>query len=424
MAANQIKTLHMTNAYHPSSGGVATAYRALLREADRKGRMMRLVVPSDRDSVEEVGGSGLIYHIRAPHSKLFDRRYRAILPHRYLTTRRSRIWEILAAEQPDLLEVRDKFCLNWLGGLFRKGWHSGVKRPVLVGSSCERLDDTLAAYVMPGKLTALLARLYMSYCYTPLFDFHVANSSYTAEEIYRARLSKHARPVVVFSEGVDCETFAPSRRDSGVRNNLLREVGGGEGSLLLLYSGRVSPEKNVHLLSDVMAMLQAGSEADYRLVIAGDGPLAESLKRRLTAVASGRFAFMGHVADREDLARLYASCDLFVHPNPREPFGIAPLEAMASGLALVAPHSGGITSYADESCAWLVPPDTDSFVRAINGAADPELRRKKAAAARQVAQEYDWPIVAARLFGWFDRLVELQSQSAAGSHSPLSYLYG
>ena len=49
----------------------------------------------------------------------------------------------------------------------------------------------------------------------------------------------------------------------------------------------------------------------------------------------GRVHFLGHLPDRRQLASLYANADVFVHPNPREPFGIGPLEAMASGLPLV-----------------------------------------------------------------------------------------
>src|SRR5580704_5776534 len=103
---NQAKTLHLTNAFHATSGGVATSYRALLKEADKSSRLMRLVVPSDRDDVEEVGRFGRIYHVAAPHGRLFDTRYRTIFPQRYLIGASGRIWEILAAEQPDLLEIR------------------------------------------------------------------------------------------------------------------------------------------------------------------------------------------------------------------------------------------------------------------------------------------------------------------------------
>ncbi|HEY6328168.1 MAG TPA: glycosyltransferase [Blastocatellia bacterium] len=409
---NQAKTLHLTNSFHESSGGVATSYRALLREADKNGRLMRLVVPSDRDGVEEIGKFGRIYHVAAPRSRFFDTRYRTILPQRYLLTRQGRIWEILAAEQPDLLEVRDKLCLNWLGGLFRKSLQRVTKRPVLVASSSERLDDLLAAYLAGIKPVSKLARVYMRYCYIPLFDFHTANSPYTADEIRAAMVSKHARPLVVFPEGVDCDRFTPHKRDRDLSASLLRRVAGTEDSLLLLYCGRLSPEKNLRLLVEVMNRLNEKGTCDFRLVVAGDGPMAPHLRREFEAVARGRHVFLGHVSDRDELARLYASCDIFVHPNPREPFGIAPLEAMASGLALVAPDSGGVLSYADLHSSWLVPPDAASFANAIVDASDPELRRQRSAAARKVAERFNWPIIANRLFDLFDHLVDHQSGAA------------
>ena len=62
--------------------------------------------------------------------------------------------------------------------------------------------------------------------------------------------------------------------------------------------------------------------------------------------------FLWHL-DRDALAGILANADAFIHPNPREPFGIAPLEAMASGLPLVATETGGVTTYASDETAWL-----------------------------------------------------------------------
>ena len=65
---------------------------------------------------------------------------------------------------------------------------------------------------------------------------------------------------------------------------------------------------------------------------------------------------MGNVRDRAELAKYYASADVFVHPNPREPFGIGPLEAMASRVPVVSPSAGGVLSYANPTNAWLAEP--------------------------------------------------------------------
>lgn len=414
----------MTNAFHSTSGGVATSYRALFEHANAIGRPIRLVVPAERESVEEVGEFGRIYKVAAPKSPAFDRRYRTIIPVKFLFARSGPIWEILNAEQPDLLEVRDKFCLNWIGGIFRKEWQKGIKRPVLVASSCERTDDQIAAYVSRAKFGARFSKTYMRYCYIPLFDYHLANSQYTASEIKSAMAPPHERPLFVCTEGVDCKVFNPTRRDEDLRSHLLQVAGGGSGSVLLLYSGRLSPEKNVSLLVELMERLSQDPDRRFRLVIAGEGPLYRTLEEQLSERAAGCSVMLGHLKDRDELARLYASCDVFVHPNPREPFGIAPLEAMASGLALVAPKSGGVLSYANQSNSWLVPPEGQAFHDAVLQSADPETRRRKAAEARATAEQFDWPVVASRLFTLYDRFIETGTGSSLDPQSIASCQYG
>ena len=65
------------------------------------------------------------------------------------------------------------------------------------------------------------------------------------------------------------------------------------------------------------------------------------------------------------MADFYANADVFVHPNPKEPFGIAPLEAMVSGVPTLAPNSGGILSYATGENAWLVEPTGENFATSV-----------------------------------------------------------
>jgi len=105
--------------------------------------------------------------------------------------------------------------------------------------------------------------------------------------------------------------------------------------------------------------------------------------------------FLGHVGDRQELAEILAGCELFLHPNPREPFGIAPLEAMACGLVLVAPNSGGVTEYANDSNALLVDPMPQAFAKAVHTLLDePELLAAKSQAAKKTAAAFSREITA------------------------------
>jgi glycosyltransferase involved in cell wall biosynthesis len=157
-------------------------------------------------------------------------------------------------------------------------------------------------------------------------------------------------------------------------------------AILLLYAGRISPEKNVGLLPPLMKILRERAQADIRLLVAGAGPKAEWLAQEAERSCPGAIVQLGHLEKRE-LADLYANCDIFVHPNPREPFGIAPLEAMASGIPTVAPRSGGILSYADDDNAWLCEPTPEQFCDAVlEVISDPELRSRKVANALATAR--------------------------------------
>jgi alpha-1,6-mannosyltransferase len=127
---------------------------------------------------------------------------------------------------------------------------------------------------------------------------------------------------------------------------------------------------------------------------------------------SGRRLLPGHMGDRQRLAGLYANCDVFIHPNPREPFGIAPLEAMASGLALVAPSGGGVPHYADASNAWLAEPTPEAFARAVREIRDnPALRCSRQSAARATAERFDWETVTAGYLALYDELYALVRDS-------------
>ena len=145
-----IKTLHITNAYHQNSGGISTFYCALLAAANEEWRLLRLVVPGQETKVEEFGAYGRIYHVRAPQAPFFDRRYRLLLPTTYLPLSRGQVLNILREEQPDLVEICDKYSVAWLAGLLRRRWLKGLPRPVLVGMSCERMDDNVGAFLTPG----------------------------------------------------------------------------------------------------------------------------------------------------------------------------------------------------------------------------------------------------------------------------------
>jgi glycosyltransferase involved in cell wall biosynthesis len=403
----KIKTLHITNAYHRTSGGIGTFYRALMDAANRHGRSMRLVVPGEETTVEEVGEFGRIYTVAARRSPLFDRRYRVMLPHKYLPPFRGPLTRILEEEKPDLVEICDKYSINWLAGFLRRGWALPGRRPTLVGMNCERMDDNVGAYLTRSKVGKWWSKFYLGRVYIPLFDYHIANSQYTADELRGAMVKRHERQIHVCPMGANFREFANARPSEEARARLLARFNGGDRTKLLLYAGRLSPEKNVGLLLDMMKRLTDDKTFDYRLIAVGAGPLAEWLEKESNRRLPERVFVSTHITDRAALVDLYVNCDAFVHPNPREPFGIAPLEAMAANLSLIAPRAGGVLSYADETNAWLAEPNGQGFAHAARSIfSDPAARKDKLTRARWTAQRYCWEDVTARFFRLYDEFYE------------------
>jgi glycosyltransferase involved in cell wall biosynthesis len=423
-----LKSVHITNYYHKNSGGISTSFNNLMAAAERHERYVRLIVPGETESVEDVNEYAKIYYVSARQSPVIDKRYRVMMPWQYMA-KDSIIRKILLAERPDFIEVTDKYTLSMFGAMVRINKFNEIGRPMLVHFSCERMDDNVASFLTTGRMGKWLARRIISNYTMPSFDYHIANSTYTAEEFYES-MSQEKNPgrsegflnwswrffkaprvrvnerIFVCPRGVDSVHFTPDRTSDDIRREMLAASGIPEDAVILLYAGRLSPEKNIGLLVDIMKILATDGDQDYRLLVAGDGPKSNWLQQQGEKYASGKIVQLGHL-EKETLADYYANADVFVHPNPKEPFGIAPLEAMASGVATVAPNAGGILSYATNDNAWLVEPTGERFAEAIREVVENNtLREGKIAKALETARANTREASTDRLFATYDKIYE------------------
>lgn len=423
-----IKSVHITNYYHKNSGGISTSYNNLMTAAARHKRFVRLIVPGETETTEEINDYAKIYYVPAKQSPIFDKRYRVIMPWQYLPGD-SLMRKIIIGEMPDMIEVTDKYSLSMIGAMVRRGKFQEIGRPMLVHFSCERMDDNIASFLSGGKIGKWFARRLMGNYNFPSFDFHIANSLYTAQEFYEAVENKHnprrskaffnwcwdffraskvapAERIYVCPRGVDIKTFNPQRKSDEIKNEMRTRAEIPENAIILLYAGRISPEKNIDLLIETMKILAQDKTRDYRLLVAGAGPQSEYLQQETDKLFPKKIIQFGHL-DKETLANYYANADVFVHPNPREPFGIAPLEAMASGVPTLAPNAGGILSYANSGNAWLVEPKAENFAAAVTEIIEnTELCKRKISNAVQTAQNNTREKSTDNLFAAYDKMYE------------------
>jgi glycosyltransferase involved in cell wall biosynthesis len=198
----------------------------------------------------------------------------------------------------------------------------------------------------------------------------------------------HVDRCAVLRNGVDTDLFRPDRRDEDWR----AAVGGGRA--LLLYAGRVSREKELDRLAAGYLALRR-RRADVHLVIAGDGPFRAELAARLGETAT----FTGYLRG-EELARTYASGDLFVFPSTTDTLGRVVAEAQASGLpAIVFDQGGPAECLRPDQSGYVVPGDDDvTFWARVEHLLDaPRTRARMGAAARAFALTLSWEHVLAGL---------------------------
>ncbi|MFZ5558942.1 MAG: glycosyltransferase family 4 protein [Pseudomonadota bacterium] len=186
----------------------------------------------------------------------------------------------------------------------------------------------------------------------------------------------------VVSRGVDVELFDPTRRSADLR----RQWGVGDDGLAVLYVGRLAAEKNLPLVLRAFNAVKTRSPG-ARLVLVGDGP-----ERRTLEANSPQHVYAG-MRTGADLAAHYASGDLFLFPSLTETYGNVTVEAMASGLAVVAYGYAAAREHIRHGDNGLTAPcgDADRFVQlAAEIAGDPGCARAMGARARATTLPLSW----------------------------------
>ena len=193
------------------------------------------------------------------------------------------------------------------------------------------------------------------------------------------------RSVSVVARGVDAELFDSSRRDDSLR----RCWGVDDSSPVVLYVGRLAPEKNLQLLVRAFRAIRAEC-AGARCVVVGDGPARKTLEQELLEVH-----FAGIRRD-EDLARHYASADIFLFPSLTETYGNVTLEALSSGLCVVAFDYAAAADVIRDGENGLLARNADEqafLSAAVAAATRPELRQRIRVQARAGARALSWDAV-------------------------------
>ena len=358
----------VTETWPPEVNGVAVTLSKLVQSLSQRNHDVQLIRPrqakldtSDRDSkLEEVLMRGMPIP-RYPELKLG-------LPSKKTLVK---TWTV---RRPDVVHIATEGPLGWSALQAAKV----LKLPVT--SDFRTNFQSYSKHYGVGWLRKPIVAY--------LRKFHNATSCtmVPTRELQRTLGENGFLNLKVVSRGVDTQLFNLSKRDPMLRQSW----GANDQTKVLISVGRMAPEKNLEqVLKTFEAVKHLGPHV--KLVMVGDGPLKEQFKQRHPDII-----FPGMLL-QEDLAAYYASSDLFIFPSQTETFGNVTLEALASGIPVLAFDCAAAKDWVQPNVnGWLVPENNpEGFAaQAVEIFRLPKMFRDVTASTRQQVVHLDWSQIA------------------------------
>jgi phosphatidylinositol alpha 1,6-mannosyltransferase len=383
-----MRALYCTDTYPPQVNGVSVVTALSVEGLVARGWDVHVIAPrypaGASDHVFDqraTGGAGLTTIPSVPLPLYPDIRMAA--PSARL------IGRTIEAFAPDIVHCATEFVIGRLGQ--RAALHRTI--PVVTSYHTD-FGKYTEAYGVPwlrGPVTR------------SLFRFHQrARRTFTPGGPARDELLANGVPhAEVWGRGVDTVLFDPVRRDATHRAAIAPD-----DAFVFLHVGRLAAEKGTALIVEAFAKARALLPTGrMRLVIAGEGPARPALER----AAGDDVHFLGNLHRTTELPKLYAATDAFVFASTTETLGLVVLEAMSSGLPVIAAPEGGVRDHLRDEHNGLAYPahNTDAMARQmVRLVQEPALRARLARQARESAEQLTWSMELDRLSAAYTEVIE------------------
>jgi glycosyltransferase involved in cell wall biosynthesis len=311
-----------------------------------------------------------------------------------------RLWR---QQRPDLVHVATEGPLGW--SAIAAARYLGVP----VTSAFHTHFDHYSRHYGLGWLTGWLSR-YLRHVHNLTAATFVPTRALAQQLASAGYTDLH-----VLARGVDARLFHPAKRCAALRQSW----GLGEQDVAVLHVGRIAVEKNLGHLQAAFAAIQA-RHPGARLILVGDGPERAALQ----ALSQPNWHFAG-ARSGEDLARHYASGDLFLFPSLSETYGNVTLEAMASGLPVVAYACAGAAEviHHGEDGLLAAPGAAEAFCYlGLKLAGNAELRQRLGQAARKRVEHQDWDSIYRRFAASLLEIVQRHERRRAARDTFLQFV--
>ena len=350
-----------TETFIPKVDGIVTTLCQTVRQLESLGHQVLIFAPD----------GGYDHFLQ---SRIVGARGHALFlyPELRLAFPQASMGQAIADFQADIIHVVDPALLGVAGLYYGGGKNGGALRLPLVIS----YHTDLPKYAHYYRLK------FMEPLAWPIIRWrhHRATLNLCTSTAMVDQLQRHGIPRLgLWPGGVDTDRFQRSRHSLEMRERL---SDGHPEDPLFLYVGRLSPEKEIERLKPI---LQANPKA--RLALVGDGPHRADLAQHFAGLPVHMAGFL----HGEELAQAYASSDIFIMPSRSETLGLVILEAMSSGLPVVAARAGGIPEMVEDGVnGFLFDEETEAIAAIEKLLTRPSLRQTVSQAARARAEHFGW----------------------------------
>ena len=386
--SDHVRIAVVAESFLPQANGVTVTVMRLLDFLAERGDEVLVLAPTPgrgKNAIDSYAGAEV-------------RRFKAVPLPGYAEMRLSTpmvrtLEEHLRYFSPDVVHLASPFVLGWqaIGAAQTLGLPTVAVYQTEAPTYAKRYKVKQIEPLLWRRVTDIHRRATLS----------LAPSSYACQQL----IDRGVHRVAVWPHGVDRDRFSPRKRDDALRMSL-----GPRGEVLVGYVGRLAREKQVEDLAGLQSL------KGVQLVVVGDGPRREQVEKTLK-----RAIFTGHL-DGDDLTRMLASLDVFVHTGEMDTFAQTVQEAKACGVPAVAPARGGPIDLIEHGVTGFLyePGDLGALRRRVRAlVADPGLRQQMGVAARASTADRTWDAVNEQITRHYANAIEFAAADVvAGTLAP------
>lgn len=402
-----MKIAMFTDAYYPRINGVSVSVKSYAEALTELGHEVCIVCcdyhnPNDPDTTPQIKESDYT----SENVKILR-----ILSHHIFCSEEDRLarisqWKTVKHEmdkfKPDIIHINSEFLIGYYGLTY------GRFRYVPIIYTFHTLwEDYVEGYIhfMPisasKKIAQKLIKLYLKKA-----DEIICPTQRIADVVKDYKIT---RPTDILPTGIpnSVTSITKERQDAFKTDFFSKDFPQLQGKRILLYVGRVVKEKNLDFLFPVLKEVQK-EIPDTALLIVGGGPELEPLQERTKKAGLDKDVFYTNYVPRENLACYYTLADVFVFPSVTETQGLVTIEAMMSGLPVVAiGEMGTVDVMQGDNGGFMVSNNTRDFSdKVIKLLTDKELHQKKSEDAKIWGNKWDISVLTESLVNYYKKAIE------------------